>query len=64
MDKFNNKRDALDAFEHLFEEEMKEMERFANEMELPLHYCEEEFFVEGRFTPVYPQGWHKPDEVK
>jgi hypothetical protein len=54
MDKFNNKRDALDAFEHLFEEEMKEMERFANEMELPLWYVEEEFFVDGKFVPVFP----------
>ena len=54
MDKFNNKRNAMDEFEHLFDEEMKEMERFANEMELPLHYVEEEFFVDGKFVPVFP----------
>ena len=63
MDKFNNKRNAMDEFEHLFNEEMKEMERFANELELPLHYCEEEFFVDGKFTPVYPQGWNETNEV-
>ena len=63
MDKFNNKRNAMDEFEHLFDEEMKEMERFANEMELPLHYCEEEFFVNGKFVPVYPQGWNESNKT-
>ena len=43
-----------DELDDLFDKEMKEMERFSNEMELPLHYTEEEFFVDGKFVPVYP----------
>ena len=43
-----------DELDDLFDKEMKEMERFSNEMELPLWYVEEEFWVDGKFFPVYP----------
>ena len=42
-------KDSLDAFEQWWETEVN---RYADELELPLRYVEEEFIIEGELIKV------------
>ncbi len=55
MDKFNNKQDAADKFEYLFEAFWQDLEDYAKEIDLPTWYVEEEFVIDGELIKQYPR---------
>ena len=61
MDEFNNKQDAIDKFEYLFEAFWEDLEEYADEMNLPTWYVEEEFVIDGELIKQYPKD-KKKDE--
>ncbi len=58
MDKFNNKQDATDKFEYLFEAFWQDLEDYAKEVNLPTWYVEEEFVIDGELIKQYPRYEH------
>ena len=56
MDDTNNKQDAVDKFEYLFEAFWQDLEEYAKEMDLPTWYVEEEFVIDGELIKQEPRN--------